>query len=447
MKKQFSAKRFLAIFLPLVLIAALGISLLLLHNSATAGESHAQIPRLLQAASPELPKRAPQSPIDPAFSESLYDFASESTAVLSDSFGENACYSPLSLYYALALTGSGAGSETKEEFKAVLHGQKDGWLEEQCAAYYRQHYRDGGDKCQFLLANSLWLDGRYTFRDDFISGAQDNFYSALFQVDFADPSIGKEMTKWVSDNTGGLLNPRFDPSPDQRLSIINTIYYKAQWVDQFHPEGNLEDSFYKADGSVVTAEFMRQSETYGSAYEGDGFLRASLSLRDGDQMIFILPDEGVSPRDLLTDPVCFEKMFGDLPYEEYTGCQLHWKVPKFSFDCKYDLADPLKTLGLETALDPNLADFSGMGDDPLYISGVNQGTHIGVNEEGVEAAAYTEVSMECAGAAQPPERIIEMNLNRPFLFAIVSRDVVPDSADDSSSLLFIGVCGDPTAVK
>ena len=103
-------------------------------------------------------------------------------------------------------------------------------------------------------------------------------------------------------NTGGLLNPKFTFSEEQMLSIINTVYYNAQWSDQFSQEYNTNEEFHKADGSTVTAEFMHMGKGFGRAYEGTGFTRASLSLRNGDEMIFILPDEGVSTEELLSRP-------------------------------------------------------------------------------------------------------------------------------------------------
>ena len=92
-------------------------------------------------------------------------------------------------------------------------------------------------------------------------------------------------------------------------------------------------------------------------------------------------------------------------------------------------------LGVTSALDPFSADFSGISDTPLYLGTAQQGTHIAINEDGVEAAAYTMIGME-AGAEPPEEepRIIEMNLNRPFLYLITAND---------GSTLFIGVVRDP----
>lgn len=397
----------------------------------------------------ELQELSETALIDGDFTAALNDFARDSAVLLSESFSGNSCYSPLSLYFSLALTGSGAGGSTKEEFQHVLYDKSEGWAQEQCGKYYRQHYHDN-EQSKFWLANSLWLDGRFSFGKDFISGAEDNFYSSLFQADFTDPTLSSEMTNWVSENTNGLLNPEFEFEDDQLLSIINTVYYNAQWSNQFFQEYNTEEDFHKADGSTVTAEFMHTGESFGYAYEGNNFTRASLSLRGGDEMIFILPDEGVSTEELLADPEAFENMFFPKAYEEFTSCQLRWSIPKFSFACEYDLKDTLIGLGLEKAFDPIFADFSNMGRAELYLSKVKQGAHIGIDEDGVEAAAYTEIAQD-AGAAAPPDKIIEMKLDRPFLFAILSsdasRDITWENRNEtmSSSLLFLGVCGDPTA--
>ena len=166
-------------------------------------------------------------------------------------------------------------------------------------------------------------------------------------------------------------------------------------------------------------------------------------------MIFILPDEGVSPQDLLADPELFEDMFYPKDWDEMKSYVLEWSVPKFSFDSEYDLTGLLPALGLSTAFDRAKADFSGIsaGPDPLFLSSARQGVHIGIDEDGVEAAAYTALIE--SGAAEPPTETLEMDLDRPFLFAILSSDpLAPEAGEEYASggtLLFVGVCGDPTA--
>ena len=378
--------------------------------------------------------------IDPAFSDSVNQFARDSAVWLSKDFGENGCYSPLSMYYALALTSCGAGGKTKEEFQNVLYA-KDDWAAEQCGRFYRQHYHKGEDGT-FRLENSLWLDGNYSFGDKFISYAEDDFYSSLFQVDFSDPELSGEMTKWISDRTDGLLSPAFTFEDHQMLYILNTVLFASEWVDHFTPANNTRDTFTKADGSTVTAEFMNRDYEPLRYNRGNGFVSASLPLKSGDQMVFVLPDPGVSTGELLSDPDLFEEMFFS-SWEKQKHADVRWSIPKFSFDCEYDLQNTLKSMGLNRAFDEVAADFSDMGKLAMYLSQTTQGVHIDVNEDGVTAAAYTAIGAVAGSGVTVKERI-DMVLDRPFLFAIVSRDET--TADEySETLLFVGACGDPTA--
>lgn len=457
------SRRLAAVCVPLALVVtvcAIFAPRLLGIPFRTARSSN--IPLLLQAGKPAEIKQvtsddeaeAENQLINPDFHTSLNGFARDSTALLANDFEENACYSPVSLYYALALAGSGAQEKTEQEFLDVLNAPDMGWLSDQCGKYYRQHYRSDENN-KFLLANSLWMDGNLSFEQDFLNGAENDFYSSLFQANFTDPALGEEMTKWISDNTNGLLAPEFEFDPDTVMEIINTVYFYAKWSEPFYEDLNFQGDFHKADGSTVTTEFMHGGTLFGSVLEGNGFTRASRSFYGGGEMIFILPDEGVCPEELLSDPATFEEMFFPRDPEEYISCGIEWSVPKFSFDCEYDLADTMKAIGLRSAFDPGAADFSGISKEiaeklGLYISAVRQGTHIGIDEKGAEAAAYTEIAMT-VGSAAHPKRIVEMNLDRPFLFAIVkdsSTDQLISETDGyaktSGSLLFVGVCGDPT---
>lgn len=387
--------------------------------------------------------------IDPEFPLAVNRLAQSTVSALGKD-SVNSCLSPLSLYYALALAGSGAEGETKVEFQNVLSEKEDGWAAEQCGKFYRQHYRVEDDYC-FQLANSLWLDGRINFRQEYISNAEKNFYSDLFRVDFTDPTIGDHAKQWVSEHTNGLLSPKFEFSPDSMLSIINTVYYNAQWKEPFLEILTTTKDFYRADGSAVAVDFLQQG-CNGSAYEGDGFTRASLSLSNDDEMIFILPDEGVSPKALLRDPAAFEDMFYPKRQDALIPCLVYWEIPKFQFQNDYDLISVLQSMGLHQATNAVSANFSGMSDLPLHISGAKHGTSVGIDEKGVEAAAYSALTMAIGGSGGSPDRRIEMILNRPFLFAITTDSFTENQGHEgagqeslNSTLLFVGVCGDPTA--
>ena len=96
------------------------------------------------------------------------------------------------------------------------------------------------------------------------------------------------------------------------------------------------------------------------------------------------------------------------------------------------LKSGLKSLGITSAFGHD-ADFSPiLSEQEAWLDAVNHAARVKIDEEGVEAAAYTVMAM--AGAAMPPEDEMDFILDRPFLFVITSRDDLP---------LFAGVVNNP----
>lgn len=73
-------------------------------------------------------------------------------------------------------------------------------------------------------------------------------------------------------------------------------------------------------------------------------------------------------------------------------------------------------MGIIDAFGP--ADFTGISNSPLEISGVIHQTFIDVHEEGTEAAAATMVEME-GGVLNPDTK--EFKADHPFMFFIEDR--------------------------
>ncbi|MEA4846937.1 MAG: serpin family protein [Clostridiaceae bacterium] len=346
----------------------------------------------------------------------------------------NGCYSPLSLYYALALAAAGAEGSTRDELLTLLGAEDAAGLSEQFGNLYRLLYTDNKIS-RLKIANSLWLDNeidgqQISFKESFIKNATEHFYASLFAADFADGNTGKAMGQWISDNTKGTLTPEFKTNAEQIMSILNTVYFYDQWVDRFNTENTKEDAFYLESGQEVACDFMNM--TYGSHgfSRGDGYTRSSLGLKENGSMIFILPDEGVAVADLLSSPQQLEEIFTQ---GEAKNGEVVWSVPKFGYGSSFDLVDTLKALGVTSAFSLDSADFSGMTDAPAFISGVKQETHISIDENGVEASAFTKI--DYAGEAMPKDKA-EMILNRPFIYGITA---------SNGALLFVGICMNPAS--
>ena len=366
------------------------------------------------------------NPVEDGFYESIKEFTWKTTSEFIAGQKSNVNYSPLSLYYALALAATGADGETEKELLTLLCVEDSGKLAAQCGNLYNQLYADN-EIGKLKIANSLWLSKEATFKDSFIRNAAKKFYAPVYRVDFKEPETGKAMGEWIANNTNGTLKPEMKIDVNQVMSILNTVYFKNEWIDRFDSSKTKKDVFYLSDGNTIECDFMNQS--YGSAgfTKGDGFISSSLSLKYFAHMVFILPDEGVTPQELLASPEKVKEVFET---EQNSYGEVIWKVPKFRFSSKFDLAEGLKNLGVEKAFEAD-ADFSRITDETAFISNVHQETYISIDEKGVEASAFTEI--QYAGAGLPKDKA-EMILNRPFIYGIVS---------NNGTLLFVGICENP----
>lgn len=378
------------------------------------------------------------------FTEAYHDFAMETSAELFKGSSGNMVYSPLSLYYALALACNGAEGDTQEEMLELLGYDEMEQLAADCKESFEKLYYVPNDKNNkpneygeyapesrytLKLANSLWVDDAIELKDAYTKSAAERFYADMFKGDLQSAETAAKKSQWVSEHTNGLLTPSEEPANAQAvLSIINTVYFYDEWITNFQKEATAEDQFTLADGSQVTCDFMNRIEFSSGFRRGENYTASSMALKNG-RMTFVLPNEGTDVHDLVKDEELLEAVLRD-GGESLFG-KVTWKVPKFSYGCKTEMADMLKTLGMEDAFSGD-ADFSNMTDsETMFISDVMQNAHLGIDENGVEAAAFTEILF--CGAALPKDEA-EMILDRPFLYAV----------EHNGQILFIGICENPS---
>lgn len=365
-----------------------------------------------------------QNAMDENILNSIDEFSVETASMILSGQDGNVCYSPISLYMAMAMLSTGAKGETQDELLTLLREDDADYLSEQMRKLFRLTYVDN-KMAKLYMTNSLWMSEEAEFKQEFIDNARSNFYAASNTLDFSDDKAGDEISKWISDNTNELLRPKIEVDPLDLIFIVNTIYLKDEWENGFNEDITKQDLFYTAEGEQVNADFMTR-ELYCENVRGERFAAASLGLRNAGKMTFVLPDEGVDISSLLESPKSLTSMIG----ADYDHSEALITLPKFNFDTELDLKKNLKSLGVETVFKD--ADLSGITDIPSYISKVKQGSSISINEDGVEAAAYTY--MEAPACCPPEDEKLELILNRPFIFIVQSNENVP---------LFIGVVQNP----
>lgn len=363
-----------------------------------------------------------------SFEEAVKQFSWKTASALLAETEGNRNYSPLSLYYALALTAQGASGSTETELLQLLGVDKKEELADACGKLFRLLYREN-ETGRLMLADSLWMQEESQFKKNFIRTAQEDFYADLFRVDFTDGSTGQAMGEWVSEHTGGTLAPEWEDVEEVVLAVLNTVWLQDEWSVKFSEDWNTEGSFAALAGGETDAVYMNQEYDFLPWLVGEGYTGTRLGLKNTGGMVLILPEEGTDIRDLLTE----EKLEEIFAGPEADSGKVELKLPKFTFGDRMELVPLLKELGVTSAFGLE-ADFSAMTDGQVFISQIRQETHVGVNEDGVEASAFTEVMLAGGSAPAAPADVLRLELDRPFLYGIV---------DDSGLPLFLGICGNP----
>ena len=157
------AGKTIALAAVLVTLLAAGTLLSACAQQRTTSQFAVAQPAIPQKASENNPEAwldaLEQNPIDQSFVDSLAAFAYRSTAsVLGDGADDakaNRMYSPLSLYYALALANEGAAGQTRDEIASVLGAPSTVDVPQQCGNLFRVLATDPFSTVD--LANSIWM--------------------------------------------------------------------------------------------------------------------------------------------------------------------------------------------------------------------------------------------------------------------------------------------------
>ena len=358
-------------------------------------------------------------------------FALSMQQTLSGTQGENTAYSPINLYMALCLMAE--LTHGSKQILQLLNTESSEALRSQASEIWNACYFDDGDRT--LLANSVWLDKGLTYEQSVMDTLADTYYTSVYQSDLQKASSKDAIRTWLNSQTGNMLKAetgQIEVDPLTVMLLYSTVYYQAKWTDdvEFSKSRSTEATFHAPSGDV-TCTFMNKKEMETNYYWAENFGAVSLGLKDGSRMWLLLPDEGKTTDDVLASDELTQLLFGDFQNKKYMKVNL--SVPKFDIRHSSDLKADLQALGV-TDVFSGTADFSEAVSykEPLFFTGVNQATRVAIDEKGVTAASYIEVP--AAGAAPPPEEIIDFVLDRPFVFVIANRYGLP---------LFAGVVNEP----
>ena len=347
---------------------------------------------------------------------------------------QNVFISPFSVSTALTMTLNGASGETEQAITDTLQLQNVGNdAINNSFSQLLQQLQTSDPKVTLTIANSLWANQDFQFKQDFLQRNENYFEAEVSTLDFLDPNTLNTINQWVNTNTNGKIPKILEEIESNAvLFLINAIYFKGVWQTEFDPAKTQDGDFYLTDGSTKQVPMMNRQGMF-PIYYGDNVAAINLPYGEGRMRMYIfLPSQKSNLND-------FVGVLNAADWEnwmtQFREQDISIRIPKFKIEYgTKELNDALTSLGMGVAFDEDRADFSRMAtlEKPsanLYIDKVAHKTFIEVNEEGSEAAAATSVTI---GVKSLPRMFI---VNKPFFFAI--RD------NETQTVLFMGVVVDP----
>jgi len=270
----------------------------------------------------------------------------------------------------------------------------------------------------------------YPLAEYFQMSMKNHFGAVPENVDFTLDETRLNINKWVQDFTQQKIKdliPKGTFNDLTRLTMVNAVYFKGDWLHKFNAAFTRPEPFYLGSKeNSVDANMMRIKTEFHSGYLDNLDARVlELPYVGGKlSMFIILPNkiEGMADLEAALTEDTFQTMDRAMRSSE-----IEVGLPKFKVEADVKIKAVLTEMGISDLFD-NTADLSGIsGTDELYVSDAFHKAFIEVNEEGSEAAAVAAAVIQLRCLPPPTEPFI---CDHPFIYLI---------RDNSSKLiLFVG---------
>ncbi|XP_060019781.1 serpin B6-like isoform X1 [Lagenorhynchus albirostris] len=343
---------------------------------------------------------------------------------LGEDSSQNVFISPISISSALAMVLMGAQGDTAAQMSQALSlsrsSGRGGDVHQDFQNLLTEVNRTG---TQYLLrtANRLFGEKTYDFLPSFKDACRKFYQAEMEELDFisAAEESRKHINTWVAQRTEGNIIDLLSPgSVDSMTSLVlvNAIYFKGNWENQFNKQHTKERPFKVSKNVEKPVQMMFKKSTFKMTYIEEISTKILVLPYVGSElnMIVMLPDEN-------TDLKTVEK---ELTYEKFVEWtrpdlldeeEVEVSLPRFKLRESYDLEGVLRALGVTDAFEGARADFSAMSaQSNLCLSRVVHKAFVEVDEQGTEAAAATAAVLMLRCARITPRFCAD----HPFLFFI-----------------------------
>lgn len=299
---------------------------------------------------------------------------------------ENILLSPVVVASSLGVVALGGKSNTASQVNTVLSGNKvkDENLHSSLAELLTEVSNSTARNVTWKISNRLYGPSSVNFVDDFLKSSKKHYKYEHSKINFRDKrSAVKAINDWASKSTNGKL-PEItkDVEKTDGAMIINAMFYKPHWDEQFHHKMVDNRGFLVHRSYTVSVPMMHRTGIYGFFEDTTNnlFVLEMPLAHKMSSMVFIMTYH-VEPLERV------EKLLTRKQVETWLG-KLEQKavavsLPKVSMEVSHNLQKHLGEIGLTEAVDKTKADLSNIsGKKELYLSNVFHASALEWDTEG-----------------------------------------------------------------
>lgn len=318
--------------------------------------------------------------------------------------GTNMVYAPSSFIFPLTIIDQGCEGQSKTDLEAFT-GMND--MPFTSNILFKATVFDNEEIGEHCLFDNILIvkENEPSFIKDSFKDILSTFYhGSLGEWNLNSKQAEEALTNFVKENTNGKFEPKFDFTENTEMVAINTFDYKNHWNDTFEACDPITfNDSYEVDAFNV-------KESHMGYYENDDFISIRVFLNQGDELIIGMPKN--KDYKFKDENHIQEMLEADMEIQ-----QVNLTLPKIELQSKHDLYSYMQKESLDNVLHPTNGYPNMLTNKNVCISDMYQEAMFSMNEDGIDAGAYT-VAICKTTALRPMDEIIDLIVDRPFVYAI-----------------------------
>ena len=375
----------------------------------------------------------PTKALDKSYIDSLKEFSIDFLQQTNEESLENPVFSPMSIATCFSMAYDAADGETKKELGELLHYDEESFnhLEEIKNALLRSAINDAKKNTYLNISQSFWADDNSTIHEDYLKTLQDYYFAEAYQGDL--PNMYNEVADWINDKTKDYLGVKGEDFQDMLMgamyALLNTVYLKSAWTNEFKEDRNYKGDFANIGATSTKVTYMETKVEDSYYFTGEGYMISSLPFEHDLEFRMLLPNADANYTEVLSNRTALDNLLA-LPLNTYGVADnasgvtqrgtVEYTIPQFKVRSKFNLVNMFREMGVVEPFKPGYADFPKLGGG--YISAAQHEAGFETNNKGAEGAAYTIIVVSKSAI---PEESIEFKLNRPFTYAVTTKEGIP----------------------